>query len=565
MSTPLDKLQKAGLSPAEQELFLKAAAARSREKLDSLHIFRPLDQQKAFLNSRAFFRIARGGTRSGKTTTCAYEVARAVRGLHPDFPPVRPLTIYIVVDKEEHIGRVIYRSLFQSQYKMIQDLDSGDFRVYDPERDINRDPHEIKGAHPFVPQNMLAEPITWYNKGTRAFQVARLKPLDPRWDRGSEIYCFSSRGSSPRGQPIDFGWIDEDLTDRSSKDIVDELNSRTWDYKGRIIWSAMPHNSCDALVNACEEADSQAADSLVAPTHELFVMNSLDNKYLDQASVAVRAGAMDDETYRQRVLGEFADSILMYPMFHKNTHQVPRPFNQSELDSLVAQDIPANWTRYLAIDPGFTNAAVLFAAVPPESVGPYIVLYDELLVHQCTADKLAHSIAQKTYGLQYQAFIIDEHGSRVHEAGSGYTIKAQYTEAFRKHDLESVSTGHGFISGCDDREGRAGLVRQYLSSSLEFNSPRLFLLRGRCPRTIEAIGKYRKWLKDDKLQDVADPKSPWSHLPHCLEYLIAYRPKYVKPRVGKRVNPILQLVRAFREKKRQKMGDAAIVLGPRRG
>lgn len=531
-----------------------------RRKNDALRLFKPLAKQREFLNSQAFFRIARGGNRAGKTSVTAYEVARCVRGEHPYYGRHRPLRIYVIVDREDHIGRVIHRSLFQwGAFRIIKDLLTDEWRAFDPVADAGRE-KESKPSPPFIPPEMI-ETTAWYNKGMRSFQVVRMHKLDPSWDRGTEIYAFSSRASEAQGDPIDLGWIDEDLTERSSSEIVDELTARTFDYKGRIIWSAKPHNDCDALTTASEKASQQIGQA--KPTHEEVVLTTLDNKYLDQEAIAERSSGLSADAYRARILGEFStDSVLMYPMFHKNTHQIPRDWSKERIDDLVQQGIPANWTRYIGIDPGFTTAFALFAAVTPPELGDFVVVYDELQMHQCTADKLAKSLSEKGEGQNFEAFIIDEHGSRVTEAGSGLTIKHQYSLAFKKWNLWANSTGHGFISGCDDRAGRASLVRSYFSIAAGTTCPRLLLLKNACPALIESLGRYKKWKKGDVMQDVADPKSAYSHGPNALEYLIAANLKYVRPkRAAKKHSPAYAEFLADRERERR--GKSGFIsLGP---
>lgn len=547
------------LSQRESERLQALAKELIRRKNDALRLFRPLPKQREFLNSDAFFRIARGGNRSGKTTVSAYEVARCVRGEHPYYGRHKPLRIYIIVDREDHIGRVIHRALFQwGAFRIIKDSITDEWRVFDPVLDKDRD-KESKPAPPFIPPEMV-ENVAWYNKGMRSFQVVRMVKLDPSWDRGTEIYAFSSRASEAQGDPIDLGWIDEDLTERSSSEVVDELTARTFDYKGRIIWSAKPHNDCDALVTASEKAAAQVGAEKV--THHEVVLTTLDNKYLDQEAIAERSSGLTADAYRARILGEFStDSVLMYPMFHKNTHLIPREWSRDPIDRLVHDGIPHNWTRYISIDPGFTTAFATFLAVPPPEYGEYVVIYDEAQLHQCTADKLAKTLSEKGEGQNFQAFIIDEHGSRVTEAGSGLTIRQQYSLAFKKYNLRSNATGFGFIPGCDDRAGRASLVRSYFSIAAGSTSPRLLIMAGRCPALVEAIGRYKKQRKGDIMQDVADPKSPFGHGPVTVEYAIAAGMKWVKPKkAASRLSPAYR--EWLEEQKEHGQREPSVSLGP---
>ena len=124
-------------------------------------------------------------------------------------------------------------------------------------------------------------------------------------------------------------------------------------------------------------------------------------------------------------------------------------YDRSALPSNV---IPPNWCRYVAIDPGHTVTAALFAAVPPD--GDLLLVYDELYLRQCNAVKFGEAMLQKTHGQQYHAFIMDMHGGRIREIGSGRLPVEIYSEQLRLHDIKSTITGHNFLAGSDDVQGR---------------------------------------------------------------------------------------------------------------
>jgi hypothetical protein len=545
----LSSNQRQRLSALERELLAR--------KLDSLKLYQPMPHQQRFLDSGAYFRIARGGNQAGKTSACAYEVARAARGLHPHFG-TRPLIIYIIVDKQDHIGRVIHNALFRSGlFDVIRDPVSGEPRAAVPSLDGTNNPL-CKPSLPLISESKIEE-WSWYNKAARDFHMCRLRSPEDGLDSGTVIYAFSGAGSCPQGQPVDMIWIDEDLRDAK---FIPELAARVIKRNGKILWSAFPHDSNEALTNASEIAAKQVGTD--SPTHVEVMFPTMSNIYLSEEGRKNFFESLSPEERAARLYGEFSKgSYLMYPMFHKETHETPRDGNPHYIDKLCEDEIPKEWTRYLAIDPGYTYAAVIAGAIPPPSIGDYLILYDELLIQQCTAEKLAKALVAKFSTQAFEAFIIDEHGSRVTDAGTGRTIKAQYSRAFADAGLVSNRTGSGFLSGCDDRAGRAAMVRSRLSIGGNGTATLLFH-RGRLPNLIYALGRYKKHLKQDVYQDVADPSSRFSHLPNCLEYLVAAQPRYVRPVPKEAFSPIMASFEEWQKQWNASRGDA-IWLGPGSG
>ena len=87
-------------------------------------------------------------------------------------------------------------------------------------------------------------------------------------------------------------------------------------------------------------------------------------------------------------------------------------------------------------------------------MGEHVIAYDELYLQQCTAEKFGAAVAHKVGGDTFQSFIIDAHGGRIREIGSGVLPRRQYSLQLEKHGVKSVETGSNFRSGSDDIAGR---------------------------------------------------------------------------------------------------------------
>lgn len=437
------------------------------------------------------------------TLSCAVEFARAVTGQdpHQKYPTDRPLTCWIVCWDEGNIGRTIHRLLFRAgAFFMIKDEITGQWRTwreYDP-ADKARE-KERKPAPPLIPPRLIAE-WSWKEKSKRTFAVCRLT-------NGTEIYTFSSGGDPPTGDPCDIVWIDEDL---QYEEHLQELKARLIDRGGKLFWSAKPRSRNDALMSLSRMAEDER--NRENPTCAEFALAMSKNPHLPEQSKREALKGWTAEQQRLFDYGEFiTDQVLVYPDFHIETHGVPQNVDAHgvplvdqpwDIDRIIRQtgQIPHDWTRYAAIDPGVSVGAVVFCAVPPPELGDWVVAYDELYINNCTPQKFAAGMREKTAGVSFYAFIIDDHGSRVRTAVSAKTIRQQYTEALREVRVESETTGSGFVPGCDDVAGRRSLVRQAMQIRGD-GTTRFRILRGKCPMLRHEVERLKKRIVNGVILD----------------------------------------------------------------
>ena len=211
----------------------------------------------------------------------------------------------------------------------------------------------------------------------------------------------------------------------------------------------------------------------------------MDNPYIDKRQKKLLADkyAHDPDAYRVRIQGEYLiTSFRVYPTYSLTRHGCDK------------FDIPDNWCRYVAIDPGHRVCAALFAAVPPpEMEQQHIYIYDELYIRDCDASMFAEKMKHKCAGQNIQAFIIDRHGSIGTEAGTGETIWQQYMEALHQQKVESRATGSGFIFA--DGKVKDGLmkVRKWLGGRVqEDKAPYLQMFRGFTSMLDHELERYHK-------------------------------------------------------------------------
>lgn len=455
----------------------------------------------------------------------------------------------IIIGRDwKHIGMVVYPMLFRAgAFKIIRDKKSGEWRAYNPAKDSKRK-SEAKPAPPLIPPRMVAK-VSWLLKSASYIQSATLT-------NGWTLYFFSSEGEPPQGFQADRVHIDEDIANESW---VPEMQARLSDRKGVLCWSAMPHSKNDALLGLSERADSDKEKE--KPDIVKIVLRFLDNPHIDEDEKrknVERWSALGQDVLRMRAEGEFiSDSILCYPTFSMAVHGYER-------EDLPKNVVPPNWCRYVAIDPGHAVTAAIFAAVPPDE--SMVLVYDQLYIRQCNATIFGEMFEKKCRGQHFQAFIIDMHGGRLRDIGSGRLPVEQYTEQLRNRSVKSAVTGHSFLAGCDDIPARLEATQNYLH--IQPNGfPKLRVLRGSVPDLEREMKKYKKKVNNVSgnyvVTDMPNTRGE-VHACQCLEYLCAYRPRYIEPPLAQEEEP-WYVEWARKRRKRQQGGDGFVYLGPRSG
>lgn len=481
---------------------------RLRRRTEATQLYEPLPLQEAFHRSTAPERILRGSNRAGKTLPAAVEIAWAMTNRHPyrDYPSEG--RVFAVGESERHIATVMWHKLSRQQVKMriIRDLETGIWRAYRPWVEGDRN-SETRPMPPLIPHRMIAS-ITWYSK---AYDCPRMVKLKSGW----EIHFFSGAGKPPQGSDIAICWLDEEIP---VEEWYLEMSARLLDQSGNFIWSATPQTGGDQLWNLHLRAEEEKGSENPQVTE--FPMLLMDNPYIDKRQKKLLADkyAHDPDAYRVRIQGEYLiTSFRVYPTYSLTRHGCDK------------FDIPDNWCRYVAIDPGHRVCAALFAAVPPpEMEQQHIYIYDELYIRDCDASMFAEKMKHKCAGQNIQAFIIDRHGSIGTEAGTGETIWQQYMEALHQQKVESRATGSGFIFA--DGKVKDGLmkVRKWLGGRVqEDKAPYLQMFRGFTSMLDHELERYHK--RRQKGHIIDDPDQKDCHAADCLRYLAMYKCSYVVP------------------------------------
>lgn len=527
------------LAESDRSTQIKADLLRVQEllvenmqrKSEALRLWEPMPNQDLFHKSKARTRLVRGGNRSGKTMLGAVEVARACCNADPYQKYPKSGEIYIVSEQWGEIGRVIYPKLFmKGAYKVIRDKETGLIRSYRPwtEEDKKR-VSSAKDAAPLIPKRYI-QSIAWHEKKLNQPALITLKT-------GWRIHFFSGDSKPPSGSAIDLAWLDEEIP---VAEWFVELNSRIAEREGRIVWTATPEIGTDQFHDFCQKAQDQIHLLPHERDVEEYKLSVKENPHLSDKAKAGMASMLSAADYQVRFEGEFASlGRIIFPEYKKSLHGIDW------------FEIPRDWTFYAAVDPGHQVCAVLFGVVPDpqdmvEREDPFdLLLFDELYIPKCNARIFAQTMAKKVLGkFDLEEIVIDTHGSRVTEAGSGLSIYDQYAAELADAGVTTRRRKYGFALGSDDVKSAIEQCRHFLGFRRAFEDrpgkPTVPRMRVMCKR--DERGQLHTMLPNFdweitrwKYKVVAghateDPETRGrTHLMACARYLTMLNPRYVVP------------------------------------
>lgn len=568
---PIDSRIAVDASEHERQELLELLTESASRRIESLKLYEPLPFQEAYHSCRAKTCIMQKGNQVGGSLSGFVEVARAVTGQDPyDKYPKRDGTVAILVYGEKHIGRVVHQYLFRAgAFYIIRDEETHEWRVYRPwpkERVFSGRPGdkhrsaEKKPAPPLIPQRYIKE-LAWEKKSEKIFSRVE-------FTTGWVLYAHNSAGdpSQAQGYQANLYHIDEDV---ATGGWLDEAIGRTMTREGLIRWTALPHAKTDDIVNVIAAAESDAGSE--NPTTVCVRATIFDNPFVSDESRAdtiKQWKSKGEDVYRQRALGELTiDSVRMYPTFSKDLHNALVPVSEEDrkaeqegvLVRTKVQQIltdnqgvpPEDWCRYMIVDPGHQVAAVVFIAVPPPSLGDFVVQYDELYLLQCDAVKFGEAVEKKAKHFAFQEFIIDAHGGRLTDLGSGLKPREQYEKQLVKRGISSIARGPRFTSGSDEITGRENLLREWLMVRND-GTTKFLICSERCPNTCREMRNFKKKTVQHAGQTVTldeGNRRANTHTCECLEYAAAHGCKYVKPKGSRKASSWVDRVIAGREER----------------
>jgi len=512
------------------------------------------------------------------------EVARAVtcQDIYGKYPSTG--TAVCLGYGEGHIGRVIHRYLFRwGAFKIIRDLETKQWRTYHPwpassirlgkAGDLER-ADEARSSPPLIPKRFIDGKIAWTKRSEYVFSYVKFVT-------GWEMYAFNSAGEPEHAQGFqcDLVHVDEDV---AMSGWILELSNRLRDRKGKLRWTAMPHNEVDDLYMMIERAEEEEGS---AAPRTVVIYASIDEcPYVEDSEREEQrriARSYGEEEYARRTDGRLIrGSALMYPSFDERTHWA-LPVNPPEgfepclvqLELMRSGGVPPNdWTRYFSFDPGWGTAAGVFIAVPPPAkFGNYAVVYDEIYIHKATASIFAKELRKHMLDQTIWEFIFDFQGGRLRGIASGELPLETYEREFKANGLSCVMRQNHFTPGCDVIEARELAMREALEvrssgSRLEVGYPKLLIVMEKCPNLVREIKAFkRKKVRDaagrQQMLDTGNRRNKPVHALESCEMAIGNNIQWHEARPGAMLPGGIDLVRKMHADFHNRIDSASMMSG----
>ena len=448
--------------------------------------------QKSFHASTSDIRLVFGGNQSGKSFCAAIEAAWWLLGNHPWLAvPQGNCKVYCISAN--------YRTLQEGIYRHLKDL---------------LPTWEIEREGPSVANYVIPSYIELKN--------------------GSKIEFISGEGAEDarrkvQAAAIHLAILDEEVDGR----LWNELQARLMKHDGRVVVSATLIRSeawCLALEDRAETGDEKV--HMVRLSSE----RAAEVGHISKKKVEEFKNNLSADEYQVRVLGKSRrHQGLVYSDFGRQ--HVCAPF-----------EIPKNWTRYCAIDPGLKVFAVLYIAVDPEGRryiykehyfrrSNYMTICDEILKSEgYVPNPHKHGQWMKTQETEELCVrLMDPAGFGTTETGE---MKHQAILAIR-----SVEMGVGSALSCAKAQNEVQAGIQLCARALmEMNDEKpLTRVFSTCENFLTEVRTYR-WNRDDRPAHSNEPRDTpvkrSDHLMDCWRYLenfglqfreLTFKPDYEVP------------------------------------
>lgn len=458
--------------------------------------------QESFHKSLARHRLLFGGNRSGKSQSAAYEAACWLRGQSPYRTiPEPPNHIWCISVEYDTIYEGIYRHL----------------------REIIPD-WEIASIGAKLPNQRLPSYIELKNGSDIKFKSAK----------GGEEARVKFQAAS-----TDLIIIDEEVPG----DIIEELGMRQLDRAGSMIISATLVESYDWIIELEDLADKGTPDYFVTR------LETEHNPHLDAQAVADAKAKMSDEDLQVRFYGKSRRSTgLVYNTFRAaSTKDSPghviKPF-----------EIPYDWPRWCALDPGIRTFGVLWMTCDKKK----FYIYRELYLKNIPLYEVAYAI-KTAEGWTLNTHLSEQYGHHIWEETDHSEHMVE--RLIDPSAISRLTTGeqgiadqlherYGLLCTPADNSKRPGIeaCRYMLGEGLQ-GALRLGVFDS-CESFIWEIKRYRireKKLRKGQSEPIDDPIKRDDHLMDCWRYIAMSNPKWEDRRYMTNIQQNTELIQPIED------------------
>lgn len=266
----------------------------------------------------------------------------------------------------------------------------------------------------------------------------------------------------------------------------------------------------DPVTNKMITAESQKQQ------YHLVVAPSTENKHLPPGYIAQMMASYSQERIQRDIMGSFdVFEGMVYTEFSRAMHVI-RPF-----------DIPADWTRVIGCDHGYSNpAAWVYAAIDYDgNMYVYREYYQrEKLIAEISKENLqlmGYNPVTKVFKEEISMAIFDPSitAQRNERNGAKYSDRDIY--------LENLPNSFPMVLGNNDVNAGIDKMKSYLKPNEKTGKPRLYFF-DTCPETIAEVSQYQ-WEElspgqQGRTNEKEKPRKYNDHAVDALRYLIMSRP-----------------------------------------
>lgn len=326
-------------------------------KID-LYPYLALPHSIEFHRSTKRIKAVFGGNRSGKTQSCAAEVAMMARGKHPWRETRKPPIQIWVLSENLDTSKTVQR----------------------------------KALLEWIPFNEIARNV--WNNTERVIELVN----------GTQIHfkSWTLGYSHLQGRKLDVVWFDEEPKD---KQVIDECLMRLIDRRGTMLISCTPQSGFTILYYMIVKNDANDPEvaywkfptkyNLYIPKDEILRM---EERYKN-----------DRATYLSRLYGEFTlpTGLVYSGCYDPDVHKLS-PERAREIEIRRKSE---NWRLIRAIDPSPATFVCKCYAVAPEGD---VYCFREMVWHNEANSKIANDIKMTCFGENYDYTVSGVHGADTH-------------------------------------------------------------------------------------------------------------------------------------------------------
>lgn len=396
-------------------------ALRQTARQPSIFGYHPQEHQIKFHSSDVMGRAFIGGNRSGKTVGGATEAVWWLKGEHP----------YIDVPRSPIYGRVVAVDLLQGVMKIV-----------------------LPEVAKWVPPSLLIDG-SWeasYSKSERTLTLTNGSKCEfLSYDQDLDKFAGTSRH---------FCWFDEE----PPESIFNECLLRLVDVKGKWWMTMTPLIDMSWTYDRIYEPwKNKTTDDI-----EVFVVDTSQNKYVDEAYLDLILAGMSTEEKAARKAGQY---LMHEGLIYKGSFK-PHHVIADIVETESWPTIQSKWGHFMMLDHGFTNpTAVLWGAFDQEGK---IIIYDEYYQSKKLVKENAEAILERSRQLQVRPdYIVGDPSIRNTDPISGGSILTEYAE-------------YGVNIALANNDVSAGITR--VQNRFAQN---LLFISSRCKNTLWEINRYR--------------------------------------------------------------------------